>query len=30
VAQVAVMRKAVADYPRYFNDPNWVVVRTPH
>ena len=25
VAQVEAMRKAVADYPRYFDDPGWAV-----
>lgn len=29
MTQVAAMRKAVADYPRYFNDPGWATV-APH
>lgn len=29
VAQLAAMREAVADYPRYFNDPGWSAVRAP-
>jgi hypothetical protein len=28
-AEVAVMRKAVADYPRYFDDPGWGVDTPP-
>jgi hypothetical protein len=27
-AQVAAVRKAVADYPRYFDDPGWAVAAT--
>lgn len=29
LAQVAAMRKAVADYPRYFDDPGWAGAATP-
>jgi hypothetical protein len=28
LTQVAAMRKAVADYPRYFDDPGWAVAAT--
>ncbi|RDJ00709.1 DnrO protein [Dyella solisilvae] len=29
MAQVAAMRKAVADYPRYFDDPGWTQDAVP-